>query len=89
MTRQALTDLASKFRTTPVLVDKLSPNTIAEVAAKRKEISEKFLSGIGVEVGAGNRPFSVPRHAQVFYGDIRNLVALQQYFKNDAVTEGM
>ncbi len=89
MTRQALTDLASKFRTTPVLVDKLSPNAVAEVATKRKEISEKFLTGIGVEVGAGNRPFPVPRHAQVFYGDIRDLVALQQYFKNDAVTEGM
>src|ERR1700704_3693145 len=51
------------------------------VDLQRRAIAERFLTGQGVEVGAGDRPFPVPRHARVSYGDIRGMTAIQEYFK--------
>jgi SAM-dependent methyltransferase len=41
-----------------------------------------------VEVGAGDRPFPVPRHVRVFYGDIRDKTSIQGYFKTLEVRSG-
>ncbi|MBB5772974.1 SAM-dependent methyltransferase [Brevundimonas vesicularis] len=46
------------------------------------------LKGRGIEVGAGARPFPVPDHLQVAYGDIRDEPALAAYFGVDAVSGG-
>jgi SAM-dependent methyltransferase len=51
------------------------------VDLQRRAIAERFLAGQGVEVGAGDRPFPVPQHARVSYGDIRSTAAIQEYFK--------
>ena len=51
------------------------------VDLQRRAIAERFLTGKGVEVGAGDRPFPVPQHARVSYGDIRGMAAIQEYFK--------
>lgn len=46
------------------------------------------LRGIGIEVGAGARPFPVPAAAQLIYGDIRDRQTLQSYFSADDVIVG-
>lgn len=46
------------------------------------------LKGRGIEVGAGSRPFPVPGHLQVAYGDIRDEPALAAYFGVDTVSGG-
>lgn len=51
------------------------------VDLQRRAIAERFLTGQGVEVGAGDRPFPVPQHSRVSYGDIRGTAAIQEYFK--------
>ena len=56
-----------------------------EIATVRAELSQRFISGCGLEIGAGARPFPVPSGAQVSYGDIRDLASLQSYFKGSAV----
>ena len=56
-----------------------------EIATVRAELSQRFISGSGLELGAGTRPFPVPAGAQVSYGDIRDLASLQSYFKSSAV----
>jgi len=56
-----------------------------QVAHVRAELSQRFISGCGLEIGAGTRPFPVPSSAQVSYGDIRDLASLQSYFKSNAV----
>jgi SAM-dependent methyltransferase len=55
------------------------------IAAVRAELSRRFISGHGLEIGAGTRPFPVPTGAKVLYGDIRDSVSLKSYFKTDAV----
>lgn len=69
-------------------LNELAPNAAMEVVARRQEIGVKFLSGAGLEVGAGNRPFPVPPGVRVFYGDIRDRAALQGFFDGEAVMEG-
>jgi ubiquinone/menaquinone biosynthesis C-methylase UbiE len=58
------------------------------VTAVRAKLAERFISGCGLEVGAGSRPFPVPSHAQVVYGDIRERAALESYFKTRSVSSG-
>jgi SAM-dependent methyltransferase len=58
------------------------------ITAMRAKLAERFISGCGLEVGAGARPFPVPAHAQVAYGDIRERAALESYFKTRAVSSG-
>jgi SAM-dependent methyltransferase len=59
-----------------------------EIATVRAELSKRFISGSGLEVGAGARPFPIPAGARVFYGDIRDRASLQSYFKTEAVQTG-
>src|SRR2546430_7384928 len=59
-----------------------------EIATVRAELSRRFISGSGIEIGAGARPFPVPPNARVSYGDMRDRAALQSYFKTDAVQSG-
>lgn len=61
---------------------------VAQVAAARKLIGEKFLRGVGIEVGAGDRPFPAGDAASVLYGDIRDDTSLQQYFKSAPISPG-
>src|SRR5437016_13991102 len=58
------------------------------IATVRAEWSRRFISGHGVEIGGGTRPFPVPTGAKVSYGDIRDPVSLKSYFKTDAVQSG-
>jgi len=51
------------------------------VNLKRSAVAERYLAGQGVEVGAGDRPFPVPRRVRVSYGDIRDAPSIQAYFK--------
>ena len=52
-----------------------------EVLNARGKIGRIFLSGNGIEVGPGDRPFPLPPFAQISYGDIRKEEALENYFK--------
>jgi SAM-dependent methyltransferase len=54
----------------------------------RKAITSGFLKGNGLEVGAGHRPFRVPDHVRIRYGDIRDRESLESYFKNSEVKTG-
>jgi SAM-dependent methyltransferase len=53
----------------------------AEVYGARKAVAETFLRGSGIEVGAGSRPFPLPKGANCYYGDIRDAAELAAYFK--------
>ena len=55
------------------------------VMSQRRAVAERFLTGQGLEVGAGNRPFPVPEHVRVLYGDIRDAASIQDYFKTAGV----
>ena len=59
-----------------------------EIKLQRSAVAARFLTGRGLEVGAGDRPFPVPQHVQVFYGDIRDAASIQTYFKTDDVRSG-
>lgn len=60
-----------------------------EVHATRRALSEMFIRGHGIEVGAGDRPFPIPGHAKCFYGDIRHGDDLKKYFSgHDAKFDG-
>jgi SAM-dependent methyltransferase len=57
------------------------PNiAVDRVNEARAEIAAYFLQGSGIEVGAGPRPFPVPRGVKIAYGDIRDAGQLTQYF---------
>ena len=58
------------------------------VDRQRRAVAERFLTGRGLEVGAGDRPFPVPPHVRVFYGDIRDTASIQDYFKTADVRSG-
>jgi SAM-dependent methyltransferase len=58
------------------------------VSSQRAAFAARFLTGRGVEVGAGNRPFPVPSHVQIFYGDIRDTASIEEYFKTSGVQSG-
>ncbi|WDY59859.1 methyltransferase domain-containing protein [Pseudomonas sp. PSKL.D1] len=57
-----------------------------EIQVVRRTIAELFVSGKGIEVGAGSRPFPIPNHASCFYGDVRDRSELAKYFSTDQVT---
>ncbi len=56
-----------------------------EIEGARKTVSDFFIRGAGIEVGAGARPFPIPQAARCFYGDLRSIDDLKCYFKTDAV----
>src|ERR1700731_3855652 len=58
------------------------------VDSQRRAVAERFLTGEGLEVGAGDRPFPVPGHVRVFYGDIRDTASIQGYFNTLDVRSG-
>jgi len=66
----------------------LATGPTERVDSQRQAIAEQFLTGQGLEIGAGDRPFPVPPHVQVFYGDIRDAVSVQSYFKRADVRSG-
>jgi SAM-dependent methyltransferase len=57
-----------------------------EIQAVRRAIAAAFISGHGIEVGAGSRPFPVPDGAKCFYGDVRDEGELATYFGTDNVS---
>jgi len=59
-----------------------------QVAAVRAKVAEEFITGRGIEVGAGSRPFPIPAHATVLYGDIRDQASLEAYFKAAGIPSG-
>jgi SAM-dependent methyltransferase len=53
-----------------------------KVEATRRAVGQIFIpTGIGVEVGAGSRPFPIPDGAKVTLGDILTSDQLEDYFK--------
>ena len=59
-----------------------------QVQSARKAIAARFLKGNGLEVGAGDRPFPVPEHVRICYGDIRGRESLQSYFSDSEIKSG-
>ena len=62
-----------------------------EVQAARRAVGEMFLRGRGIEVGAGPRPFPIPKAATCDYGDIRDAQSLRivlQQRRQSAVRRG-
>jgi SAM-dependent methyltransferase len=51
-----------------------------EVRIARRTLARVFCRGSGIEVGAGTRPWPLPRGASCFYGDVRDEVRLAKYF---------
>lgn len=59
-----------------------------QVQSARKAIASRSLKGNGLEVGAGDRPFPVPEHVRICYGDIRGRESLQSYFSDSEIKSG-
>jgi SAM-dependent methyltransferase len=53
-----------------------------EVQAAPQAISDVFVRGRGIEIGAGPRPFPIPKNVTCHYGDIRDAQGLQTYFNS-------
>ena len=60
--------------------DRTAPTPEEQMNAARRELSEQFIRGRGIEVGAGSRPFPIPAGARCFYGDVRDAESLTTYF---------
>ena len=58
------------------------------VDGARSLISSAYARGVGIEVGAGDRPFPIPDEAKCLRGDIRNSQELKMYFLNENVVGG-
>jgi SAM-dependent methyltransferase len=54
-----------------------------QIDASRRAVADFVISGSGVEVGAGNRPYPIPSSAICRYGDVLNATDLLSYFKDD------
>jgi hypothetical protein len=52
----------------------------------RSTVSQIFLKGTGIEVGAGDTPFPLPEGVSCYYGDVRDSADLAKYFGNDNVS---
>jgi SAM-dependent methyltransferase len=53
-----------------------------KVEATRRTVGQIWIqSGVGVEVGAGSRPFPIPDGARIMLGDILTSDQLEEYFK--------
>jgi SAM-dependent methyltransferase len=63
-----------------------SASEINQIHAARCEISSTFISGRGVEVGAGSRPFPIPDGVTCLYGDVRDKGGLETYFGTTEVS---
>ena len=91
-----LRTLAARFRhfrssgkpTGPPAPDNPGQGEEKAIQKTRKAIAMTYLSGRGIEVGAGDRPFPLPEAARVSYGDIRPQAGLENYFKTTKVTSG-
>ena len=59
-----------------------------QVEVARRAVSEMFVRGRGIEVGAATRPFPVGNGAQVLYGDIRDAEQLKVYFGQKVADQG-
>jgi SAM-dependent methyltransferase len=59
-----------------------------EVIGARTAVANAFIQGVGIEVGAGNRPFPVPEGVSVLYGDVRDADALTKHFNDRDVSFG-
>lgn len=59
-----------------------------DIQRVRKTIATRFLKGNGLEVGAGARPFPIPEHVGIRYGDIRGRESLESYFKDSKIKSG-
>lgn len=57
-----------------------------EINVARRTIAALYISGNGVEVGAGSRPFPIPPAANCYYGDVRSQEDLVQYFGTSEVS---
>lgn len=65
----------------------LLENQVAqEINIARRTVAALFVSGNGIEVGAGSRPFPIPAGATCFYGDVRDRSALTTYFGTEKVS---
>jgi SAM-dependent methyltransferase len=66
------------------------PLGLERVMSARHAMTSLFLRAgmIGVEVGAGSRPFPVPADVSVSYGDIRDSDRLKTYFSGMATVGG-
>jgi SAM-dependent methyltransferase len=62
---------------------KNSPEEMVQIT--RRRMSERFVVGTGIEVGAGSRPFPLPETALCRYGDVRDRESLRNYFSTDRV----
>ena len=54
----------------------------------RAVVAKMFIRGVGIEVGAGPRPWPIPPGATCGYGDIRDSAELQKYFGKQDVQAG-
>ncbi|MHB1767076.1 MAG: methyltransferase domain-containing protein [Phycisphaerae bacterium] len=54
----------------------------------RSDLTENYIRGRGIEVGAGSRPVPIPRGALVSYGDIRDELQLKKYFSDAQIPKG-
>jgi hypothetical protein len=69
------------------LLGALPPQSLTrKVQHSRRLLSERFVFGTGIEVGAGSRPFPLPKSAVCRYGDIRDRASLRGYFSTNRVT---
>jgi GT2 family glycosyltransferase len=59
---------------------------VREIRAVRSVVSHLFLTGEGLEVGGGDRPFPLPDSTRCYRGDIRDDEKLCGYFKSDTIT---
>jgi SAM-dependent methyltransferase len=57
----------------------------AEIHGARSAVAQIYLSGAGIEVGAGDRPFPLPEGAHCYYGDVRDRAELVTYFGNERI----
>jgi putative flippase GtrA/SAM-dependent methyltransferase len=67
-------------------VDKPSESADEKVNSARRAVAAQFVSGNGIEVGAGSRPFPIPQGTVCFYGDVRDKTGLAAYFGTDEVS---
>jgi len=62
------------------LLDLSVPPQVIEVHVARRTLARVYLTGRGIEVGAGTRPWPLPPGTTCYYGDTRNREELATYF---------
>lgn len=56
-----------------------------QIQAVSGALADIYITGNGVELGAGTRLFQIPYHAKCCYGDVRNQAKLAKYFGTEEV----